>query len=198
MMRPVSDNEQAGVPPDIQDALRRLDSGDRSVHGEDFALLQQATAQPVAWADAAWKLAAPLLRHRDNRVRSIAGQFLTALAAAGASPETVLGGLDALVSVTRDDRFVTARHVLSSLWKIGLQDGEVRHRLLAKLTQRGRSAVDEKNAALVRYDVVCCLRRLFDEIGDEAVRSEAAALIADEPDTKNARKMRAVWRDLSR
>jgi hypothetical protein len=194
----VSDNEQAGVPPEIQDALRRLSSGDRSVHGEDFVLLQQATAQPVQWADAAWQLVMPLLRHGDNRVRSIAGQFLNALAAAGASPETVLGGLDALVSVTHDDRFVTARHVLVSLWKVGLRDGEVRRRLLAKLTQRSRSAVVEKNAALIRHDVVCCLRRLFDETGDEAVRSEAAALIADEPDTKNAQKMRAVWRDLSR
>jgi hypothetical protein len=140
----------------------------------------------------------PLLRHGDNRVRSIAGQFLNALAAAGASPETVLGGLDALVSVTRDDRFVTARHVLGSLWKVGLQDGEVRHRLLAKLAQRYRTAVDGKNAALIRYDIVCCLRRLFDETGDGTVRSKAAALIADESDTKNAQKMRAVWRDLSR
>jgi predicted secreted protein len=50
---------------------------------------------------------------------------------------------------------------------------------------------------LVRYDVVYCLRRLFDETGDGTARSEAAALIADEPDAKNAQKMRAVWRDFS-
>jgi hypothetical protein len=193
----VSDDEQAAVPLEIRGAIDRLGAGDRSVHGDAFVFLQQATALPVAWADAAWQLAMPLIHHSDNRVRSIAGQFLSGLAA-GASKAIVLGGLDDLVSVTHDGRFVTARHVLGTLWQVGLHDTEVRHHLLSRLSHRCRSTVDERNAALVRYDVVCCLRRLFDETGDEIVRSEAAALIADEPDAKNAHKMRAVWRDPSR
>jgi hypothetical protein len=189
----VADIVSIHVPLDVRNALDRLASGERDLQGNAFALLEQATAQPVAWADAAWLTVVPLLRHRDNRVRSIAGQILGRLAA-GASRGTVLNDLEALVAVTHDERFVTARHVLTSLWRVGLVDVEVRHRLLEKLAQRCRSAIEEKNAALIRYDVLCCLRRLFDETGDEVVRSEAAALIANEPDHGNAKKMRTAWR----
>jgi hypothetical protein len=56
----------------------------------------------------------PLLRRRDNRVRSIAGQTLGRLAA-GASRGTVLNDLDALVAVTHDEHFVTARRIPAPL-----------------------------------------------------------------------------------
>jgi len=191
----VSDSATTDVPLEVRSALDRLASGERDSQGDDFTQLQQLTAQPVAWADAAWQLVVPLLRHRDNRVRSIAGQFLTRLAAAGASRATVLSGFDALVAVTHDERFVTARHVLTSLWQVGLVDGEVRLRLLEKLGERCRSASEEKNAALIRYDILCCLRHLFDETGDITVKSAAHALIANEPEEKNTRKMQAVWRN---
>jgi len=180
------------VPPDVRAALDRLASGDRGTQGDDYALLQQATAEPVRWADAAWPLIEPLLRNRDNRVRSIAGQTLSRMAP-GASHDTVLGGLPSLIAVTRDERFVTARHVLGSLWQVGLANREVRAVLLDKLIERCRSAVDEKNAALVRHDIVCCLRRLFDETGDAQVKAGADELITQEPDERNARKMRAAW-----
>lgn len=177
----------------VEAALERLASGDRERHGEDYALTLEATARPVAWADAAWARLLPLLSHADNRVRSIAGQTLCRLAP-GADKVAVSHDLHRLVAATKDERFVTARHILASLWQVGLADRAVRRDLLDALMQRAGATAAEKNGALVRCDISICLRRLFDETGDEAVRNAALSLIEREPDDKNAQKMRRQWR----
>jgi ABC-type transporter Mla subunit MlaD len=72
----VDDIVSTEVPLNVRNALDQFASGERNHQDDVFALLEQATSQPVAWADAAWPTVVPLLRHRDNRVRSIAGQIL--------------------------------------------------------------------------------------------------------------------------
>lgn len=181
------------VPVAVEAALERLASGDRERHGEDYALMLEATARPVAWADAVWARLLPLLGHADNRVRSITGQTLCRLAQ-GADQAAVSRDLRWLVAATQDERFVTARHILASLWQVGLGDRAVRRDLLDALLHRASATAAEKNGALVRCDISICLRRLFDQTGDEAVRNAALSLIEREPDDKNAGKMRRQWR----
>lgn len=181
------------VPPGVHDAIRRLASGERDAHGADFALLEQETAKPVPWSDAAWPEFVRLLKHHDNRVRSIAGQILSRLAP-GASRDLVLVDVPALIAVTRDERFVTARHVLGSLWRVGKMDDQIRLALVDQLVNRSLNTAGEKNGALIRYDIVCCLHRLFAETGDVQVRIAADEIIAREPEEKNARKMRTAWK----
>ena len=174
--------------------IDRLASGDRAVQGSSYTFLGSAVAGKVGWADAAWNKLKPLLRHRDNRVRSIAGQILCSLAQS-ASHSLVERGLDELMSVTHDERFVTARHVLLALWKVGVRGPELRHKLLDGLSERFRSSAGEKNCTLVRYDIVCTMRRLYDGTGDEAVRTRAMALIPTEDDVKYRKKYATAWRD---
>lgn len=109
----------APLPPKVEHAIDGLASGDRAVQGPSYEFLSDAVAGKVGWADPAWNKLKPLLRHKNNRVRSIAGQVLCGLAPS-ASHSLVGHGLDELISVTRDERFVTARHVLLALWKVGV------------------------------------------------------------------------------
>jgi hypothetical protein len=106
----------------------------------------------------------------------------------------VLDDLDHLVSATYDERFVTARHVLSEMWRVGLTEASARGALVDKLAERSANATSERNAALVRYDIVCCLRGLFAETADSKVQQSAAALIAGEIEPSTAAKMRRAWR----
>jgi hypothetical protein len=185
--------EKEPLPVAVQEAIRSLASGDRSAQGASYQTLSDATAEKVGWADYAWEGLRPLLSHKDNRVRSIAGQALCNLARS-ASPGLVERDLDGLISVTRDARFVTARHVLLGIWKLGLQEHQLRRKLLKKLTERFRFADAEKNGALVRYDLLCALRRLFDATGDESVKAEAIALIPSEQSEKYRKKYAMAWR----
>lgn len=184
---------QETLPLAVEQAVRRLASGDRSAHGQSYATLSEATADKVAWAARAWDEVTPLLMHKDNRVRSIAGQVLCNLARS--APSALVGrDLDALISVTRDERFVTARHVLLGMWKLGLEDPRLRQALLEKLSARFGSADGEKNGTLVRYDILCAMRSLFDATGDESVKVEATALISTEQSDKYRKKYIGVWR----
>jgi hypothetical protein len=80
--------------------------------------MMEATAAPVPWAGEVWDTVVANLGHRDNHNRAIAAQILCNLAVHEPSGR-IVADLPALIEVTRDERFVTARHCLLSLWKIG-------------------------------------------------------------------------------
>lgn len=169
----------------------------RSTDGEaQFAAyehLMEATEHPVAWAYEAWDELVAGLSHKDNHVRAIAAQLLSNLAKS--DPELrVLGTLPALIEVTRDKRFVTARHCLQSLWKVGLAGEEQRRYLLTALGRRFADCAGEKNCTLIRYDIIVDLFKVFEATGDATVREKALALIATEEDEKYRKKYAGVWK----
>jgi hypothetical protein len=181
------------IPAAVEQAIRSLSSGGREGQGASFETLREATAGKVGWADRAWDTLMPLLQHKDNRVRSIAGQTLCNLARS-ASTGPVERDFDALMAATHDERFVTARHVLLALWKVGMAGPELRARLLNGYSERFRSSAEEKNGTLVRYDILCAMRSLYDETGDEAVKAAAMTLISIEQDDKYRKKYAGAWR----
>jgi hypothetical protein len=152
-----------------------------------------ATEQPVDWAYEVWDALVATLRDKDNHQRAIAAQLLCNLAKS--DPEQrALRDLDALFAATRDERFVTARHSLQAIWKVGAVSPDHQRRVVERLATRFREASAEKNGSLVRYDIIVGLRNLYDQVRDEGVRETALALIATEADSKYQKKYAAVWR----
>lgn len=174
----------------ILDDLRSPDGERRS---QALSAIIVATDTPVDWAYEVWDEAVANLRHPDNHQRAIAAQLLCGLAKS--DPERrMLRDLDALLVVTRDARFVTARHALQSIWKVGAASAELRQRLVARLSERFQGCDMEKNGTLVRYDIIESLRKVYDATYDAQVREAALALIATEADLKYRKKYAALWR----
>jgi hypothetical protein len=96
--------------------------------------------------------------------------------------------------VTRDERFVTARHCLQALWKVGAAGKKQQKRLVDTLAMRFAECATEKNCTLIRYDISQSLRNLYDAIQDERVRERALELIETEPDLKYRKKYASLWR----
>jgi HEAT repeat protein len=95
-----------------------LRSDDGDVRYAAFMALLAITDQPVDWAYEVWNELLANLRHKDNHQRAIAAQLLSNLAKS--DPEQrMLKDFDALFAVTRDERFVTARHSMRRLLMIG-------------------------------------------------------------------------------
>lgn len=158
-----------------------------------YERLMEATEHPVAWAYEAWDELAAGLSHKDNHVRAITAQVLCNLAKS--DPELrMLRTLPALIEVTRDKRFVTARHCLQSLWKVGAAGEEQRRALLTALEGRFADCAGEKNCTLIRYDIIVDLHQVFILTGDTAVQEKALALIASETDEKYRKKYAAEWK----
>jgi hypothetical protein len=106
----------------------------------------------------------------------------------------LLRDFDALLAVTKDARFVTARHCMQSIWKVGAAGKEQQKLLVDGLEQRFEECIDEKNWSLIRYDIIQGLRDLYDEVQDEGVKENALKLIETEQDLKYRKKYAGLWR----
>ena len=170
-----------------------LHSKDSDKQGKAFVRIIEETAKPVDWAYEIWDEMLEALSDKDNRLRSIASQVLSNLAKS--DPQSrMLKDFPALLAVTKDERFVTARHCLQSLWKVGVAGKLQQKKVVDGLARRFMECTAEKNCTLIRYDIIQCLRRLYDGAPDEAIKQKALELIETEKDLKYRKKYATLWR----
>lgn len=116
-----------------------LHSTDKEVQNRAFHSILEATAEPVDWAYEVWDEMVETLRHKDNHQRAIAAQVLCNLAKS--DPENrMLKDFNALLAVTKDERFVTARHCHQSIWRVGAAGKKQQKMLVDGLALRFKSA----------------------------------------------------------
>lgn len=143
------------LPPSIEELLEALRSPGKDRHDLAFAGLMNATELPVAWAYALWDDLLAILRDGNNRQRSIAAQVLSNLAKSDPQ-QRMATDVAALLSVTKDEHFVTARHCLQSLWLVGAAGEPQREALVKGLVVRFEECAAEKNCTLIRYEFWSC------------------------------------------
>ncbi len=178
---------------DVQQTLSEIRSSDKDVQGRAYRELIEATDQPVDWAYEVWDQVVTDLRHDNNRTRSIASQILCNLAKSDPD-QRIIEDLPRLLDVTRDDRFVTARHCLQSLWKVGIAGPAQREAYREGMVQRFTDCRSEKNWTLLRSDILQSLHDVFEHTHDEAIRTTALELIDSEDDAKQRGKYGKVWK----
>src|SRR5689334_14043007 len=177
----------------IQTNLPNLWSEDRDLQNTAFSLVMRATDKPVDWAYEVWGDMLKNLSHKDNHNRAIAAQVLCNLAKSDPQ-DRILKDLPALLAVTKDERFVTARHCMQSLWKIGLVGQKQREKLVHRLEGRFKECITERNSTLIRYDISQSLRNVYYATQDEKVRQIALELIEMEEDLKYRKKYATLWK----
>ena len=173
--------------------LEDLRSSDPDRQNNAYQSLLKATDRPVDWAYEVWEDLLRTLVDGDNRQRSIAAQVLSNLAKSDPN-KRMLKDMAGLINVTKDERFVTARHCLQSLWKVGVAGEPQREALLKGLEARFKDCRAEKNCTLIRHDILIVLRRVFDVVNDEQIRLTAERLMSVEEDLKYRKKYATVWR----
>jgi hypothetical protein len=177
----------------FQVLLERLDSTDKDSRHKAFTELIQMTNKPVPWTYEAWDRLLGLAQHGDNHQRAIGVQMIANLTKSDAQ-NRILKDLNKLIKVTKVPMFVTARHSLLCLWKIGVKDAEHQRVVMAELTKRFKECTSEKNCTLIRYDIQTVMKRMYDAWEDEKVRSQALKLVELEIDAKYKKKYGTVWR----
>jgi hypothetical protein len=179
----------------VRTALEDLHSEDKELQNKAFVYFIQETTKPVDWAYDVWDEMVETLKNKDNRQRAIASQVLCNLAKSDPK-KRMLKDFDALLEVTKDERFVTARHCMQSLWKVGVAGKDQQKKLVEGLMRRFKECTAEKNCTLIRYDIVEDLRKLYDEVQDEKVKQRALELIETEKDLKYRKKYASLWKTL--
>jgi hypothetical protein len=177
----------------IRTHLDNIRSQDGQVQNKAYSTLMERTEKPVGWAYDAWDELIEGLTHKDNHVRAISSQLLANLAKSDPKGR-IFKDFDKLLHVTKDERFVTARHCLQSLWKVGLVGRKQSQLVMKGLEKRFHEFVSEKNCTLIRYDILVDFRNLYDVTKDEALRSKALELIETETDLKYKKKYAGAWK----
>jgi hypothetical protein len=176
----------------IRTNLDNIYSDDKQLQGQAYMYLLEETRKPVGWAYEAWDEILAATAHKNNRVRSIASQLLCNLAKSDPDGR-MLNDFEALLEVTRDERFVTARHCLQSIWKVGLVGEAHRELVIQGLDVRFRESTTEKNGTLMRFDILQVLWNLYENTGVEDIRAKALQLIETEGDPKYRKKYARLW-----
>ena len=166
---------------------------DRGLQNTAFSYILQVTDKPVDWSYEVWDDVLKNLKHSDNHNRAIAAQVLCNLAKSDPK-ERILKDLPALLEVTKDERFVTARHCMQALWKVGIVGKKQQQALVNGLAGRFKECITEKNCTLIRYDILQSLRNIYDVVKDEKIKEKALELIETEEDAKYRKKYATLWK----
>ncbi|PAF16331.1 hypothetical protein [Terribacillus saccharophilus] len=178
---------------EVKEAFIKSKSKDKQESYEAYLYILQATEKRVDWAYEVWDDLLDGLTDKDNHQRSRSAQYLANLAKS--DPENrMLTDLPRLWEVTRDEKFVTARHSLQSIWKVGLSGAEQNDRLMEYMVDRFKNGTDEKNYTLIRFDIMQNMRHLYDRLVEEDIKQTAMHLIDTVEDDKYKKKYMNVWK----
>lgn len=177
----------------IRAHLDNIYSDDTQVQNKAYSTLMEKTERPVDWAYEAWDELVEGLTHKDNHIRAISSQLLSNLAKSDPKGR-MLKDFDKLLEVTKDERFVTARHCLQSIWKVGLAGKNAQQLVVKGLEKRFHECAAEKNCTLIRYDIIQDLCNLYEATTSSEIKEKALELIETEQDLKYRKKYAGVWR----
>jgi len=177
----------------IRTHLDNIRADDGQIQFQAYDYLMKETERPVDWAYEAWDELVDGLTHKDNHVRAITSQILTHLAKSDPKGK-LFKDFEKLLEVTKDERFVTARHCMQSLWNVGIVSKKHQEMYMTGLAKRFKECIKERNCTLIRYDILVSMRNVYNEVKDEAIKDKALALIETEKDIKYQRKYKTIWK----
>lgn len=177
----------------IRTHLDNIRSTDAQLQNKAYMFLMKETEKPVDWAYEAWDELLDGLTHKDNHVRAICGQLLGNLGKSDPKGR-MHKDFDKLLAVTKDERFVTARHTMQNIWKVGLGGKNAQILVVKGLEKRYKECVTEKNGKLIRYDILVSMRNLYNATTSSEIMEKALELIELEKDPKNKKKYTSVWK----
>lgn len=179
----------------IRAHLDNIRSTDAQLQNKAYMALMQETEKPVDWAYEVWDELIEGLTDKDNHIRAICGQLLGNLGKSDPKGR-MHKDFDKLLAVTKDERFVTARHTMQNIWKVGLGGKNAQILVVKGLEKRYKECATEKNGKLIRYDILVSMRNLYNATTSSEIKEKALELIELEKDLKNKKKYASVWKKL--
>lgn len=179
----------------IRSKMDDIFAGDGQTQFKAYDYLMKESEKPVSWAYDVWDELVAGLTHKDNHVRAICGQLLGNLGKSDPKGR-MFKDFDKLLNVTKDERFVTARHTMQNIWKVGLGGKKHQQLVVQGLEKRYKECIKEKNGKLIRYDILVTMRNLYNATTSSEIKDKALELIELEKDPKNKKKYASVWKKL--
>ncbi len=168
-------------------------TGDKEERFQAYQTILKATDQKVDWAYEVWDQLLEDLSHKDNHQRSRAAQYLANLAKNDPDMR-MMKDFSKLWEVTKDEKFVTARHSLQSIWKVGIAGTPQQEMVMEYMVDRFENGTEAKNYTLIRNDIMQNMKNIYDYSNDETIKQTALNLIETVDDQKYRKKYMNIWK----
>jgi HEAT repeat protein len=175
----------------VKQLIGNLGSPDDKVRMNALNSVLKLTDQKVNWAYDVWDDLFEMLEHENSFHRSIAIKVICNLAKSD-SEDRLSKSLDILLAHTKDEKFITSRQCIQSIWKVAVANRKSRKKVLAHLEKRFSECVDEKHYSLIRADIIQSIKFIYDAEKDDKLLTLARSLIAEEKDVKYRKKYEAI------
>lgn len=167
----------------IKEIYDNLASTDDAVRMGALQAVLELTENKVDWVYEVWDDLLQRLNHQNSYQRTIAILVLCNLAKSD-TQHRLDNSLNLLLAHTKDDKFVTSRKCLQSIWKVAAASPQNRSKVIDHLEKRYRECTSETHYNLLRQDILGSLRSLYDLEKDPELLVKAQDLIKEERDDK--------------
>jgi hypothetical protein len=124
-----------------------------------LSILLDLTEERVDWLPEAFDDLVVRLGHSNSFQRSIAVMLLANLAKSDDAGR-VGKILPRILALTMDEKFITRRQCIQSLWRFAVASDECGGRIVEHLRECFSSCASEKHFNLIRQDILVCLARI--------------------------------------
>jgi hypothetical protein len=177
----------------ISELIKNILEQDEKLRYDSYMTLMEMTQEKVDWVYEVWDILVDNINHKNNHTRSIIGQLICNLTKSDYE-KRVQKDFSKLIDLTKDKMFVTARHCLMSIWKIGLTGEDNLILVLDGLSERYINCTEEKNCTLIRADIIQDFKKLYKKLRDERISKIVVELIEKEYDEKYKKKYLSIWK----
>jgi hypothetical protein len=179
------------MKPEIQTWVNQLDLKEDAVRYEAFTRLLDLTENKVDWVYEVWNMLVAKLSDTNSYQRNIGVKLLCNLSQSDSEGQ-LASSLDSLLKCSHDEKFITSRQALQSLWKPAYFEPQLREKIVDHLIMRFGECESENHANLLRQDILQSLFHPGRLTHDEKLQQKVLELVESEKDPKSKKSYLAL------
>ncbi len=172
---------------DLKKFIDDLESKDDTIRLNALQTILKITEDEVDWVYEVWDDLIDRLDDENSYQRTIAIRVLCNLAKSDAE-NRMKSSLNHLLAHTRDEKFITSRICIQSIWKVAATSSQAREIIIDHLEKRFEECEPEKHYNLIRQDIIQSMRLLYDYEKNNRLLTRANELVKKEKEDKYRNK----------
>lgn len=174
--------------------MEMLSLKDDTARYSAFQELLTITGSPVPWFDQYRSLLMEKLSDENSYQRSIGLMLLCNLAKNDTHHE-YRQILDLLMPLINDEKFITERQYLQSIWKVAIVNEEYSKRIIPQLEKEFYDCLSKKHSNLLRQDIIESMIKILEKMPTQEIKDTIGKMIEDEQDEKSKKKYIKMFGD---
>ena len=172
---------------DLKKSIDNLGSKDDAIRMNALQTILKITEDEVDWVYDVWNDLVDKLDDENSYQRTIAIRVLCNLVKSD-SENRMQALLNRLLAHTKDEKFITSRICIQSIWKVAATSNQAREIIIDHLEKRFEECVQEKHYNLIRQDIIQSMRLLYDHQKDDGLLARAREMVKKEKEEKYRKK----------